>query len=189
MLILPFRTFLAWLNLEFGYGTESCFVEGLSAFWSSWLQFIFPLYIWSIVRVIIFVRRHSTRLTKTFGDRALPLLATLFLMSYLKLLCTVVDICVYTTLTVYPSESKIVVTVVHRWKFAYTAISSYFLLLQQSLCLSTCHIHWSYFHPMAEEIQSLRVLRWILKFNPVFDAYLASFEGQISLLVWNTIET
>ena len=101
MLILPFRIFLAWLNLEFGI--ESCFIEGLSAFWSSWLQFIFPLYIWTITGVIIFVCRHSTRLTKTFGDRALPLLATLFLMSYLKLLHTVVYH------TVHPSESKIVV--------------------------------------------------------------------------------
>ena len=52
---------------------------------------------------------YSTRFTKMFGDRAVPLLATLSLMSYLKLLRTIVDICLYTTLTVYPSESKIVI--------------------------------------------------------------------------------
>ena len=178
MLILPFRIFLAWLNLDFGI--ETCFVEGLSAFWSSWLQFIFPLYIWSIAGVIIFVCRHSTRLTKTFGDRAVPLLATLFLMSYLKLLRAVVDICVYTTLTVYPSESKIVVWYIDG-NLLYGHYPHIFLLLVAIATLMLVYMPYTlviFSIQWLRRFSHLRVLKWISKFNPVFDAHLAPLKDK-----------
>ena len=37
------QVFLAWLNLDFGI--ETCFVVGLTAYWKTWLQFVFPLYV------------------------------------------------------------------------------------------------------------------------------------------------
>ena len=74
------KVFIAWVNLEFGI--ETCFVKGLTAFWKTWLQFLFPLYILSITGLIILAARYSSRLTKLFGNRAVPLLATLFLLSY-----------------------------------------------------------------------------------------------------------
>ena len=40
------RVFVAWLNLDLGI--EACFFKGLNAFWKTWLQYLFPLYIWSI---------------------------------------------------------------------------------------------------------------------------------------------
>ena len=85
-----FRTFIAWLNLDFGI--ETCLVVGLTACWKTWLQFLFPLYIWLIAGVIIIACHYSSRLTNLIGDRAVPLLATLFLLSYTKLLCNVVTI-------------------------------------------------------------------------------------------------
>ena len=41
-----FKVFIAWFNLDFGI--ETCFLVGLNAFWKSWLQFLFPFYIWTI---------------------------------------------------------------------------------------------------------------------------------------------
>ena len=178
MVTLPFRIFLAWLNLDFGI--ESCFVEGLNAFWSSWLQYIFPLYIWSIAGVIIIVCRHSTRLTKIFGDRAVPLLATLFLISYLKLLRTVVDICVHATLTVYPTESKIVV-----WYLDGNLLYGHYphvllLLVAIVTLILVCtpytlvifSIQW------LRQFSDLRVFKWISKLSPVFDAHLAPLKDK-----------
>ena len=37
------QIFVAWLNLDFGI--ETCFIVGLTAFWKTRLQFLFPLYI------------------------------------------------------------------------------------------------------------------------------------------------
>ena len=178
MVILPFRILLAWLNLDFGI--ETCFVEGLSAFWSSWLQFIFPLYIWSIAGVIIVVCRCSTRLTKMFGDRAVPLLATLFLMSYLKLLRTVVDICLYTTLTEYPTESKIVVWYLdgnllyghYPHIFLLLVAIATLILVSMPYTLVIFSIQW------LRRVSHLRVLQWISNFSPIFDAHLAPLKDK-----------
>lgn len=37
------KTFLAWLNLDLGINT--CFFIGLNAYWKTWLQYIFPIYV------------------------------------------------------------------------------------------------------------------------------------------------
>ena len=79
--------FIAWLNLDLGI--ETCFFVGLNAFLKTWLQFLFPFYIWGIAGVIIFACRYSFRLTNLIGSRAVPLLAPLFLLwrvSHLRLL-------------------------------------------------------------------------------------------------------
>ena len=83
------KTFIAWLNLDFGI--ETCFVQGLNAFSKTWLQFVFPFYIWFISVAIIVCCRYSSRLTKIFGDRGLPILATLLCLSYVKLMRTIID--------------------------------------------------------------------------------------------------
>ena len=88
--LIFFKFFIAWLNLDFGI--EMCFVNNLNAFWKSWLQFFFPLYLWSIAGLMIMLARYSTRLTAFFGNRAVPVLATIFLLSYMKLLRTAVEV-------------------------------------------------------------------------------------------------
>ena len=104
---LPLRIFIAWLNLDFGI--ESCFAVGLNAFGKTLLQFIFPLYIWVIAGMIIIACHFSFLLTNLVGDRAVPLLATLFLLSYMKLLRTAVAGLVFGVITQYPDESKAIV--------------------------------------------------------------------------------
>ena len=79
------QVFIAWLDLDFGI--ETCFFVGLDAYWKIWLQF---LYIWVIAGVIIVACRYSSRLTNLIGNRAVPLLVTLILLSYMKLLRTVI---------------------------------------------------------------------------------------------------
>ena len=36
------KVFVAWINLDFGI--QTCFFDGLTAFWKTWLQFVFPIY-------------------------------------------------------------------------------------------------------------------------------------------------
>ena len=76
------RTSLAWINLDFGVHT--CFIKGLNALHKTWPQYFFILYIWGIAIAIIFATRRSSKLT--VGNRPVPVLVTLFLLSYTKLL-------------------------------------------------------------------------------------------------------
>ena len=76
--------FIAWLNLD--VGIETCFYNGLDAYVKTWLQFVFPLYIWFLVIVIIISSKYSQRAARLFGVNAVQVLATLFLLSYAKLL-------------------------------------------------------------------------------------------------------
>ena len=52
-----FSIFIAWLNLDFGI--ETCFYDGMDAYTKTWLQFVFPVYIWLLVGLIILVSRFS----------------------------------------------------------------------------------------------------------------------------------
>ena len=82
------RVFVAWLNLDFGI--ETCFIKGLDAYGKTWLQFVFPTYLWLIALLIVLLCRYSTRATKIFGYNAVAVLSTLFLLSYTKLQRTIV---------------------------------------------------------------------------------------------------
>ena len=175
---LAFQFFIAWLNLDFGI--ETCFVVGLTAFWKTWLQFLFPLYIWFIAGVIIIACRYSSRLTNLIGDRAVPLLATLFLLSYTKLLRTVMTIFEFGVLTHYPDESKIIVWRLdgnlpycqqpHIYLFLIAVPFFLFLCLPFTLFLLLIQC-W-------RRISHLKLLRWINKLTPFYDAYFAPLEDK-----------
>ena len=93
------KAFIAWINLDFGI--ETCFFQGLITFWKIWLQFIFPLYIWVIALLIVMATKRSSKLTALLGNRAVPVLNTLFLLSYAKLLRVVASAMEFSTLQEY----------------------------------------------------------------------------------------
>ena len=88
--INPFlRAFISWINLDLGI--EVCFYSGMDVYQKTWLQFVFPFYIWFLVGVIILVCHYSSTVMKLMGMRNIEVLATLFLLSYAKLLKTIVS--------------------------------------------------------------------------------------------------
>ena len=82
-------TFIAWLNLDFGF--ETCFYDGMDGYAKTWLQFVFPLYVISLVVAIIIISDHSNKFAGLFvGKNPIAMLATLILLSYTKLLRTII---------------------------------------------------------------------------------------------------
>ena len=79
--------FISWLNLDFGI--EMCFYNGMDSYGKVLLQYVFPLYIWCLIAFIIWLCRRYGRVSRLVGNNAVPVLATLLLLSYLKLFCTV----------------------------------------------------------------------------------------------------
>ena len=79
--------FIAWLNLD--WGIETCLYNGLDSYWKVMLQFVLPVYLWFLVIVIIIACRYSFKVSRLCGHNIVPVLATLILMSYTKLLRTI----------------------------------------------------------------------------------------------------
>ena len=90
------RQFISWINLDLGI--ETCFVDGLNSFYKSLLQFAFPFYLWFLIILIIKLSQRFSKLSQVIGNNAVPVLCMLFLLSYTKLLRTVISILNYTTL-------------------------------------------------------------------------------------------
>ena len=98
--------FIAWLNLDLGI--ETCFYNGLDAYAKAWLQFVFPFYVWALVGTIILVSHYSSKVATILGTNPIAVLATLVLLSYSKLLRTVITALSYTLLE-YPNHLKVAV--------------------------------------------------------------------------------
>ena len=81
--------FIAWLNLDLGI--ETCFLDNLDNYKKAWLQFTFPMYVLIISLFIIIISKYSTRASRLFGNNSVPVLATLILLSYAKLLRAVIS--------------------------------------------------------------------------------------------------
>ena len=112
MLLFPDNTrnvitvFLSWLKLDLGF--QTCFYDGLDAYSQTWLQFAFPLYVWLIIGLIIFISRYSITVSKLIGHNPIAVLATLILMSYTKLLKIIIE--VYSSVDlVYPGNKTVTV--------------------------------------------------------------------------------
>ena len=76
---------VAWLNLDIGI--DVCFIDGLDVYTKTWLQLTFPIYIISLVVMVIIFSEYSPRFAGLIGKKdPVSTLATLILLSYAKLL-------------------------------------------------------------------------------------------------------
>ena len=102
--IHPFlHVFISWINLDFGI--EVCFYSGMDVYQKTWLHFVFPFYIWFLVGIIVLVCHYSSTVTKLMGMRNIEVLATLFLLSYAKLLKTIVTALSVTNIMVASADN------------------------------------------------------------------------------------
>ena len=172
------QVFVAWLNLDFGI--ETCFVQGLNAFSKTWLQFLFPMYVWAIAIGIIVVSHYSYRFTKLIGNRAVPLLATLFLVSYIKLLRTIIEALSFAVLTSQPEGDDLAVWYLDG-TYPYCKHPHIYLFITALLALV---LLWSPYTLLLLSVQWLRrmsqfvLLRWVTKLTPFFDACYAPLKDK-----------
>ena len=97
--------FVAWLNLDIGF--DVCFYNGLDAYVKSWLQLAFPIYIITLVVLVIAISECSLRFAKLIGKRdPIATLSTLILLSYTKLLSTTILVFSFDTL-IYPNGTRV----------------------------------------------------------------------------------
>ena len=88
--------FISWLNLDLGI--EVCFYNGMNSCSKNWLQFIFPVYVWFLLILIIIMARYSNKVVQLVGTHVVPVLATMILLSYTKLIRAVLQTFYFTSI-------------------------------------------------------------------------------------------
>ena len=97
--------FIAWLNLDIGF--DVCLYKGLDVYFKQWLQLLFPTYLIVLVIVLIIVCRFSSKFAKLIGKRnPVATLATLILLSYARLLSSIIDILSFAKLQYTPMDEN-----------------------------------------------------------------------------------
>ena len=150
-------TSIAWFNLDFGI--ETCFYDGMDGYVKTWLQFVFPAYIFTLIGIIIVAGRYSSSISKLCRFNAVPVLATLILLSYSKILRTIITIVSSAPLETEEStdivwlydgnvqflEPKHAVLFVFGLSVLIFFVFPYTILLLIAPCLQT-KSHWRCFH-------------------------------------------
>ena len=75
--------FTSWLNLESGF--QVCFYRGMTAYQKVWLEFSFLLYLFSLGIMIVCLSRKFIWFTRLTGRNMVPVLSTIILIAYPKL--------------------------------------------------------------------------------------------------------
>ena len=168
--------FIAWLNLDFGI--ETCFYNGMDAYSNTWLQFVFPVYILVLVGLIIHTSHVSRRFANLLGSNPVSVLATLILLSYTKILRTLIATVYFAKLS-YRTHNKNVwlhdanidyLTGKHIPLFIVAVLVFVFLFLPYTLLLL--------FGQWLQAISHLRLLSWVNRLKPFMDSYHAPYKAK-----------
>ena len=139
-----------------------------------WLQLAFPFYLIFIATLIIITSRYSTTIQRITARRALPVLATLFLLSYTKILRIVSSVLFfYSTITHLPSKHSTLVWSVDanvplfgvRFSILFIVCLIFFLILVP-------------FNVILLFTRTLSRFRFINKFKPLLDAYQGPYKDK-----------
>lgn len=169
-------TLVAWLNLDLGIVT--CFYDGMSVYGKVWFQFIFPAYILSLVGVIIVVGRYSTTVSKLCRYSVVPVLATLVLLCFTKLLSNVIIIFSAAYISVEGEGEEFQSVWQYNGNVAFFSKSHIPLAvvgLVVIIFFIAPYILLMLFSPCLRKVSHLKVVSWINTLKPFLDCYEAPF--------------
>lgn len=161
--------FIAWLNLDLGIKT--CFFNGLDTYVHTWLQLAFPMYIWLLAFIIIIASRHVDFMNKLCGSNIVPVLATFFLLSYTKILKTITTSLSVTIIKVSNGNKLFVWLMDGNISYLQGKHIALFLVNVLLLFILLAYTLAIVFGPWLQRKTEYRVLCWVLKLKPLFDAY------------------
>ena len=170
--------FIAWLNLDFGI--ETCFYKGMDAYGKTWLQFVFPVYIWVLVGLMILVSHYSQRFASLLGNNPISILATLIYLSYAKILRTFITAVTFANLS-YPTYDRRVwfydanidyITGKHIPLFLVAVLVFLFLFLPYTFLLFS--------YQWLQAISHLKVFSWVnsARLKSFMDSYHAPYKAK-----------
>ena len=161
---------ISLLNLDLGI--ETCFYNGMDGLARNFLQLVFPVYLIFIAILIIITSHYSGRIQRLTARRALPVLATLFLLSYTKTLLAVSNVLFfYSTITHLPSNDE---TLVWSEDANMPLFGASFTIL-----FTTCLLIFLLLIPFNMLLIFTRTLsrfKTVNRFKPILDAYQGPYK-------------
>ena len=181
-LFLPFVTpnvltvFVSWLNLDLAI--ETCFYNRMDSYGKFLLQLAFPTYVFALIGTIIVLCKVSKKFATLLGNRnPIAALCTLILLSYSKLIRTIITALQFTHLD-YPDGS-------HEIVWLYDANISYFTVSHIPrfiaafiiVILGTIYTILLLFGQWFLRCSNRKFMKWTkhTKYNAFIDAYHAPF--------------
>ena len=163
------------MNLDLGF--QTCFYDGLDAYALTWLQFAFPLYVWLIIGLMIFISRYSITVSKLIGSNPVAVLATLLLMSYTKILKIIIGVYSYENLD-YPD--KTVPVWLKDANVPYFMSNHLFLTVVTSLVLVFLFLPYTLLLLLGHKLYRFtgkKHWRWLNRVKPLLDSYYAPYKN------------
>ena len=180
-----FKIFIATLNLDVGF--DVCFWDGMDAFSKSIIQFAFPVYIWMIAGVAVAVMKYLPCCKRCLqrcakckcAQRPVKVLVTLILMSYAKLIRTILGVFTFSILKTYPGSTTEKV-----WSLdgnvSYLRGKHMVLFVVAVLALILALIYTIFIFAVGLKYYINRILKKCTKLLdmplPLYDAHFASFK-------------
>ena len=179
-IFIPFDTpniliiFISWINLDLG--VETCFYNGMDSYAKVLLQLAFPTYIILITIMIIIISEYSIRFSTLIGKKdPVATLCTLILLSYSKLIRTIIASLQFTYLN-YPDDSSEIV-------WLYDANVPYFspshiprfVTAIIIIILSSIYTILIFFGQWLPRCGNRKFLRWVN--NPKYNAFIVKYHA------------
>ena len=166
------KLFISVFNLQTGY--SSCLFNGMDTYTRSWLSFGFPLYLWFLTGVVIYLSRSYSWIVRC---NAVRVLATLILLSYAQILMTAIEALQVATLHREDGHHE------QRWlgdgslryfegkhiPLALFALLFSLLLLPFAFTLL--------FIQCLQRVSHCCLFSWVTRLKPLFDAYTGPFNA------------
>ena len=179
---VPFATpnfltvFISWLNLDLGI--ETCFYNGMDSYGKFLLQLAFPTYVFVLIGTTIVLCDISRKFANLLGNRnPVAALCTLILLSYSKLIRTIITALQFTYLD-YPNGS-------HEIVWLYDANVQYFTVSHIprfiaafiTIILGAIYTTLLLFGQWFPRCSDRKFMKWAknTKYNAFIDAYHAPF--------------
>ena len=175
---IPFLTvfikkFISLINLNLG--VSMCLFNGMDSYAKAWLDFAFPLYLWLITGVFIFIAGGRCSWIVRRNAVMIKVLATFILLSYTRLLSAVAESLQLSVLQLETGGFELRWLIDGNIKYfegkhiplVIFAIMLGLLLLPFALCLFL--IQW------LQKVSSWKIFSWINRLKPFFDVYTGPF--------------
>ena len=169
----PLSVFIAWLNLDFGI--ETCFYDGMDAYSKTWLQFVFPVYLWVLVGLMILISHLSPKFADMLGSNPVSVLVTLIFLSYANILRTLITAVSFTYLE-YPN-----IVWLYDANIEYVGKERIPLLLVALLVFFFLFLPYTFlllFGQWLQAISHLRLFSWVNRLKPFIDSYHAPYKAK-----------
>ena len=169
-LTVTMKMFLSLINLD--SNISFCFFDGMDAYSKIWLHFGFPLYLWLITGILVFL---GGRCSWIIRRNMVKVMATLVLLSYARLL-TAVTQALQVSYVIIPNgryekrwliDGNIQYFEGKHIPLALFAVVFSFFLLLFALCL--------FLIQCLQKVSHFKMFSWVNYFKPVLDAYTGPF--------------